>query len=72
MEKTKNMDSQRILIKKHLIRYGSINPLEALQKYGCFRLAARISDLRNEGLEIKTDNSNKYAIYKLGPQLTMF
>jgi hypothetical protein len=26
--------------------FGSITPVEALKEYGCFRLAARIADLR--------------------------
>ena len=29
-------------------------PIDALNKFGCFRLAARISDLRNDGMLIKT------------------
>ena len=28
--------------------------MEALREYGCFRLAARINDLRNEGHNIET------------------
>ncbi len=27
---------------------------DALNKFGCFRLAARIADLRNDGMNIKT------------------
>jgi len=44
--------SQNKLIAKHLINGYTINPMEALKLYGCFRLAARINDLRNEGMEI--------------------
>jgi len=40
-------------IRKHLKRYGSITPLEALEEYGCFRLAAVIHILR-EKYKIKT------------------
>ena len=43
--------SQYILI--HLFE-RSITAMEALKLYGCFRLAARISDLRNKGHAIKT------------------
>jgi len=32
-----------------------ITPMTALRLYGCFRLAARILDLRNDGHDIKTD-----------------
>lgn len=28
---------------------ASVTPLEALSRFGCFRLAARISDLRDRG-----------------------
>ena len=31
-----------------------ITPLTALESFGCFRLSARIWDLRNEGHPIKT------------------
>jgi len=31
-----------------------ITPLSALEQFGCFRLSARIWDLRNEGFPIKT------------------
>jgi hypothetical protein len=31
-----------------------ITPLSALESFGCFRLSARIWDLRNEGHPIKT------------------
>ena len=39
--------------RKEILRYmrerGSITPLEALQHFGCLRLAARILELREEG-----------------------
>lgn len=61
--------SQKQSVKKHLEIYGQITPLEALNNYGVFRLAARIDELRKEGLliaTIQTENNNKkYATYKL-------
>ena len=45
--------SQEMLILSHLKR-GPIDPLKALKLYGCFRLAARIGDLRNKGYDIRT------------------
>ena len=39
----------------HLKR-KSITPLEALNKFGCFRLAAIIYNLRKRGVVIKTVN----------------
>lgn len=44
--------SQSHKIYLHLIKKG-ITPLEALNKYGCFRLAARIHELRKSGNNIK-------------------
>lgn len=39
----------------HLKR-GPISAIEALNSYGCFRLAARIKDLRAQGYDIETKN----------------
>ena len=51
---------------------GTITPLEALQEVGCFRLAARISDLRAEGYPIVTEwvetADKRYARYRLNEQ----
>ena len=60
--------SQEQDIMKHL-RKGPITPLEALTKYGCLRLAARIKDLKNYGHIITTHivhkNDKKFAQYVL-------
>ena len=45
-------DKARIL--KHLQEKGSITPLEALEQYGCYRLGARVFDLRRDGYNIQT------------------
>lgn len=45
-------DKARIL--KHLQENGSITPLEALERYGCYRLGARVFDLRRDGYNIQT------------------
>lgn len=37
---------------KYMRDFGSINPIEAMQDIGCMRLAARISDLREQGYAI--------------------
>ena len=56
------------MIKRHLIS-KPISPLEALQEYGCFRLAARIAELREDGLNIETvqtkQNGKTFATYQL-------
>lgn len=51
----KERQSQKRLILAHLRQFGSIEPLTALREYGCYRLGARIADLREEGHPIKTD-----------------
>jgi hypothetical protein len=48
-------DSQNALIKGWLLNGHSLTQLEALKHFGCFRLAARIADLRDKGLNVVTD-----------------
>lgn len=48
------LKSQEQQILKHLQRFGSIEPLTALRRFGCFRLGARIWDLRHAGHRIDT------------------
>jgi hypothetical protein len=36
------------------LRRGPITPLEALDRHGCFRLAARIVELRQAGHQVVT------------------
>ena len=61
--------SQKQLILRHLKVKGSITPIEALNLYGCFRLSARIKDLRDDGHNIQTEIINsgnkQFANYKL-------
>jgi len=62
--------SQTKLIYEYLKRTeDGITPLDALEKFGCFRLSARIADLRDEGHNIvtlrETKNGKTYARYKL-------
>ena len=46
--------SQKDNILAHLLKGHSITPLDALEQYGCFRLAAVIFNLRDDGHSIKT------------------
>ena len=56
-------------IQKDLMSGKSITPLQALNKYGCFRLAAAIHKLRKEGMAIETEyvtqNGKTFAKYFL-------
>ena len=62
-------DSQKSLVLNHLKNDNGITPLEALNKFGAFRLSAIIFDLRKDGYDINTEiikNGGKhYANYKL-------
>ena len=61
--------TQEKQILQHLQKYGEITPLEALSLYGCFRLGARIWDLRREGHKIITSRTSvgkkTFATYRL-------
>ena len=64
-------ESQNEKVREHLMSGKSITPLEALCLYGCFRLGARIWDLKRKyGLPIVTERvvneqGNHYAKYSL-------
>lgn len=62
-------DSQNALIKGWLLNGYSITPMEALNMFGCFRLSARIANLRDEGMLVVTDmvtiNDKRVARYYL-------
>ena len=46
------------LILEYIKEFGSINPIQALQDIGCFRLASRISDLKKKGYPIISERVN--------------
>lgn len=48
------MTTQTQQIHNHLHAHVAITPLEALNLYGCFRLGARIWELRRAGVPIET------------------
>lgn len=50
-----NTGSQKTAILAQLKRGHSITPQEALRSFGCFRLAARIKELRDDGYTITTE-----------------
>jgi hypothetical protein len=64
------MNTQNAMILAHLREGHEITPLEALEKFGCLRLAARISDLRATGQSIgvrihNAPNGKRFAAYRL-------
>ena len=64
------LSSQNAMILNFLESGGSLTPIEALEKFQCFRLAARMNDLRKKGYVIETeilkdDNGKSYASYSI-------
>lgn len=64
--------TERVL--EYMKEHGSISPLEAADEIGCMRLAARIADLKESGVAIRTEMVHgkkingvayKYARYRL-------
>lgn len=64
--------TQNQLIRAHLEDGGEITAILALNLYGVFRLAARISDLRSEGMIINSvmvsSGKKKFAKYFIEKQ----
>lgn len=67
--KTKKSQKEKVL--NHLLTGADLTPIEALQKFGCYRLSSVIFRLKEEGYNIKThkminsENQRWYARYKL-------
>ena len=63
--------TQNQMIAMYMLKGRGITPLEALNKFGCFRLGARIADLKKLGLEIDSNmvrdkvTGKRYARYTL-------
>jgi hypothetical protein len=59
--------TQNNQILSYLEEGNKINPMDALNMFGCFRLASRVHDLRSEGYPIETirEPGKKYAEYKM-------
>ena len=62
-------ESQNAIIKGWLLNGRSITALDALNMFGCFRLSARIANLKDQGMDIITDmvqvNDKRIARYTL-------
>jgi len=63
------MKSQVELIVEYLEEGNSLTGIEALNMFGCFRLASRINDIKKLGYDIEKRtvkrNNKRYAEYKL-------
>jgi len=62
--------TQNKLIINHLQQGKTLTSLEALKLFGCFRLSARIAELKNQGFDIVSnnikENGKTFAEYRLG------
>lgn len=47
--------SQTREILRHLAKGRTLTPIEALDRFRCFRLAARIAEIRAQGHNVKTE-----------------
>lgn len=54
--------SQNQLIKAHLESGKPLTGMEALHRYGCFRLPARIADIKAQGVPVESK------LVKVGPK----
>lgn len=66
------MINQNKLIKSYLESGKTITHYEALELFGCFRLASRMHDLKSEGYPFEkemiiTDSGKRIAQYKKAP-----
>ena len=67
-ENNNKKKSQKQQILDYLLEGNEITPIDALNMFGCFRLGARIADLKKDGYDIKTriaKGDKNYAIYRL-------
>lgn len=48
-------ESQNTAIRDYLLGGNSLTPMKALHEFGCFRLGARIYDLKKKGWKIDTE-----------------
>jgi hypothetical protein len=74
MLEIREIHTQKDNVLKHLKSGREINSLDALEQYGCFRLAAVIWNLRDEGHKIITSPviskyGKSFASYKLKDDL---
>jgi hypothetical protein len=69
-------ESQNSKILAYLLTGKRLTAIEALNMFGTFRLAARINDLKRNGLNIQTEiiekNKKRFAEYYLVQDLKLF
>ncbi|SFI83823.1 helix-turn-helix domain-containing protein [Albimonas pacifica] len=66
-----SITTQRAQIRAHLEAGNSITPRQAQDLFGCDRLAARIHELKGEGLPIlseRPEEGPRFAIYSIAKE----
>lgn len=63
-------ETHLFLIRRHLEAGKTLTAIEGLEKYKCFRLAARVYDLKHRGMNIEKhmvrgEDATKFARYYL-------
>lgn len=59
---------QKTLVLKHLMKNKTLTPLECLKRYGIYRVASYVCQLRQEGfniVNIQKEKKTTYAVYTL-------
>lgn len=59
---TETRESQTAICRRLLKSGKKLTPLVMLNKYGIYRLAARIQNLRDDGMKINTELINEYPV----------
>ena len=84
MAKKKDGRTQCDRVYDYIREFGSITPLQAMNDLGCYRLSARIKDLRDLGINIQSEmiprinryretiHVARYSIKKNEKQMEMF
>lgn len=65
----KRTESQKEMILSALVAGETLTPIDALNRFGCFKLANRISELKSDGIPVKVEmveqDGKRFARYRL-------
>ena len=70
--------SQEMDVLNRIVKHGSITNADSVREFQCYRLSARVLDLRNDGVPIETimetnpDTGARYARYVLNEKAINF
>jgi hypothetical protein len=59
-------ETQTELVLRYMREVGPITPIDALREFGCFRLGARIHDLKRRGYSIESRRVNQIGAWSGG------